>query len=197
MESGLPFIFCHFSEKFLTTRHNVDQLDDFYDNCFSDSIISSLESNERELSRYCFVLRVARRVIHQSNISAVSIVVGYNQVCQNIYIPKESGYITSINIRNMHSKMSLILKLFWDICSVWRKAERNHWLETTNTSLTEPWGQRQELLIATSLTSRNHEPKKGLLWFRNSSVRWRNEKNPCYSGITEPFVRKCNFIWAW
>lgn len=65
MESGLPFIFCHFSAKFLTTWHNVDQMDGFYNNCFSDSIISSLESNEEELGRHCFVLKVARRAINQ------------------------------------------------------------------------------------------------------------------------------------
>lgn len=87
-------------------------MDDFYDNCLSDSIIGSLESNEREFSRHCFVLKVGRREIHQPNISAVSIVVGYNQICQNIFIQKESDCITNIYIRNMHSKMSVILKLF-------------------------------------------------------------------------------------
>jgi len=112
MESGLPYIFCHFSAKFLTTWHNVDQIDDFYDNCFSGSIISSLEATERQLSRHCFVLKVARRAIHQSNISAVLIVVDYNQIWQNIFIPEESGCITNFHIRNIHSKMSLILKLF-------------------------------------------------------------------------------------
>lgn len=162
-----------------------------YDNCSSDSIISSLETKKKELSKYYFVVKASRRAIQQWNISASLIVVGYNQVCKNIFIPKQAVFITRTFIRNIYSKESLILKLFWDVCSMWRKTKRKHWLET---KLTEPWHQRQELLVMTSQTSSNHEPRKCLLWFRNCSVAWRKEKNSYHKDITKPFVRECNKI---
>lgn len=55
------------------------------------------------------------------------------------------------------------------------------------------WTLRSEAGAHHDITNikKNHEPRC-LLWFRNCSVTWRKKKFPCHSGVTEPFVRKCN-----